>query len=95
MEAEIERSREEGNWKRVIQLAEQLRLRPERTFETLAHFLIGEAKLEDFLEEYPPKEKNAHRAKDGLQGRGHQSSCLDMISSHFLNLYAAKFIPTE
>ena len=43
------------------------RLRPERTFETLAHFLIGEAKLEDFLEEYPPKEKNAHRAKEGLQ----------------------------
>ena len=67
VEAEIERSREEGNWKRVIQLAEQLRLRPERTFETLAHFLIGEAKLEDFLEEYPPKEKNAHRAKEGLQ----------------------------
>ena len=67
VEAEIERSREEGNWKRVVQLAEQLRHRPERTFETLAHFLIGEAKLEDFLEEYPPKEKNAHRAKDGLQ----------------------------
>lgn len=67
VEAEIERAREEGNWKRVVQLAEQLRLRPERTFETLAHFLIGEAKLEDFLEEYPAKEKNAHRAKDGLQ----------------------------
>ena len=67
VEAEIERSREEGNWKRVVQLAEQLRQRPERTFETLAHFLIGEAKLEDFLEEYPPKEKNAHRAKEGLQ----------------------------
>ena len=95
VEAEIERSREEGNWKRVIQLAEQLRLRPERTFETLAHFLIGEAKLEDFLEEYPPKEKNAHRAKDGLQGRGHQSSLSDLILSHFLNLYAAKFLPAE
>ena len=25
VEAEIERSREEGNWKRVVQLAEQLR----------------------------------------------------------------------
>ena len=86
MEAEIERSREEGNWKRVIQLAEQLRLRPERTFETLAHFLIGEAKLEDFLEEYPPKEKNAHRAKVGLQGRAHESSLSYLISTHFLIL---------
>jgi tetratricopeptide (TPR) repeat protein len=67
VETEIERSREEGNWKRVIELAEQLKHRPEKTFETLAQFLIGEAKLEDFLEEYPPKEKNTSRAKDGLQ----------------------------
>ncbi len=55
VETEIERAREEGNWKRVAELAEQLRQRPERQCETLANFLIGEAKLEDFLEEYPPK----------------------------------------
>ena len=73
VETEIERSREEGNWKRVIELAEQLRIRQansggggDRSYETLAHFLIGEAKLEDFLEEYPPKEKNCARAKEGL-----------------------------
>ena len=67
VETEIERAREEGNWKRVIELAEQWRQRPDRQFDTLANFLIGEAKLEDFLEEYPPKEKNANKAKDGLQ----------------------------
>jgi hypothetical protein len=27
---------------------------------------MGEAKLEDFLEEFPPKEKNVARAKEGL-----------------------------
>ena len=66
VETEIERAREEGNWKRVIELAEQLRQRGEKHFETLGNFLIGEAKLEDFLEEYPPKEKNAKKAKEGL-----------------------------
>ena len=96
VEAEIERSREEGNWKRVIQLAEQLRLRPERTFETLAHFLIGEAKLEDFLEEYPPKEKNAHRAKDGLQGLVHQSSASVLIDSiTFLEFICSRIHPRK
>ncbi len=72
IENEIERAREEGNWKRVIQLAEQLRGRAQEgarpQFETLGSFLIGEAKLEDFLEEYPPKDKNISAAKDGLQG---------------------------
>ncbi len=68
IETEIERAREESNWKRVIQLAEQLRGRQEsKQFETLGNFLVGEAKLEDFLEEYPPKDKNVSAAKDGLQ----------------------------
>ena len=66
IETEIERAREEGNWKRVGELAEQLKQRPEKQCETLANFLVGEAKLEDFLEEFPPKEKNVSRAKEGL-----------------------------
>ncbi|XP_063614857.1 tetratricopeptide repeat protein 7B-like [Penaeus indicus] len=34
--------------------------------ETLANFLIGEGKLESYLEENPPTEANVHRAKTGL-----------------------------
>ena len=68
VETEIERAREEGHWKRVVELADSWRQRPDqRQFDTLANFLIGEAKLEEFLEEYPPKEKNTHKAKEGLQ----------------------------
>lgn len=46
VEAEIERSREEGNWKRCLELSQQLA--PEQT--QLMQFLMGEAKLEKFLE---------------------------------------------
>jgi tetratricopeptide (TPR) repeat protein len=91
LENEIERAREEGQWKRVAALAEQFKARPAAyaaaasgaaaaahgaaqpsaaasasQFQTLANFLIGEAKLEDFLEEFPPNEKNIQAAKDGL-----------------------------
>lgn len=34
--------------------------------ECLSNFLIGEGKLENYLEEYPPVEANIHRAKLGL-----------------------------
>lgn len=34
--------------------------------ETLADFLLGEGKLESFLEEYPPVEENILKAKNGL-----------------------------
>lgn len=34
--------------------------------ECLSNFLIGEGKLENYLEEYPPIEANIHRAKLGL-----------------------------
>ena len=46
IESEIERNREEGNWDRCLDLAQQLgNDQPE-----LINFLIGEAKLEKFLE---------------------------------------------
>ncbi|XP_040570041.1 tetratricopeptide repeat protein 7B [Lepeophtheirus salmonis] len=67
IEIEIERSREESNWKRIVDLAEQVKQRPDKQFETLASFLIGEGKLEEFLEENPPKETNIPKAKTGLQ----------------------------
>lgn len=34
--------------------------------EYLSNFLIGEGKLEKYLEEYAPIEANIHRAKIGL-----------------------------
>ncbi|XP_060524165.1 tetratricopeptide repeat protein 7B [Cylas formicarius] len=65
IEVDIERNREEGNWIKAIELAEQLREKsPE--FICLSDFLIGEGKLENFLEEWPPIEQNVHRAKLGL-----------------------------
>ncbi|XP_028144686.1 tetratricopeptide repeat protein 7B [Diabrotica virgifera virgifera] len=65
IEVEIEKSREESNWLKVIELAEQLKEKsPE--FVCLADFLIGEGKLENFLEEWPSTEANVNRAKLGL-----------------------------
>ncbi|GLV31859.1 Tetratricopeptide repeat domain 7 [Carabus blaptoides fortunei] len=65
IETDIEKSREESNWTKVIELAEQLKEKSPH-LECLSHFLIGEGKLENYLEEYPPVESNAHRAKLGL-----------------------------
>lgn len=65
IEVEIEKNREEGNWLKVIELAEQLRDKsPELV--CLSDFLIGEAKLENYLEEFPPIEANINKAKVGL-----------------------------
>ncbi|XP_069961151.1 tetratricopeptide repeat protein 7B-like isoform X2 [Cherax quadricarinatus] len=66
LETDIERSREESNWKRVIELAEHLKARNQPGLETLANFLIGEGKLESYLEENPPTESNIPKAKNGL-----------------------------
>ncbi|PSN31945.1 Tetratricopeptide repeat protein 7B [Blattella germanica] len=65
IESEIEKSREESNWKKVIDLAEQLKLRSPNS-EYLATFLIGEGKLESFLEEFPPIDANISKARTGL-----------------------------
>ncbi|XP_044258625.1 tetratricopeptide repeat protein 7B isoform X2 [Tribolium madens] len=61
IEVDIEKNREEGNWLKVIELAEQLK---EKSPEL--DFLIGEGKLENYLEEWPPVEANIDRAKIGL-----------------------------
>uniref|UniRef100_A0A1Y1K9A2 Tetratricopeptide repeat protein 7 N-terminal domain-containing protein n=1 Tax=Photinus pyralis TaxID=7054 RepID=A0A1Y1K9A2_PHOPY len=65
MDIDIEKYREEQNWLKVIQLAEHLKERSPNS-EYLANFLIGEGKLEKYLEEWPPIEANIHRAKIGL-----------------------------
>ncbi|XP_044761836.1 tetratricopeptide repeat protein 7B [Coccinella septempunctata] len=65
IEVEIEKNREEGNWSKVIELAEQLKDKtPE--FVCLCDFLIGEGKLENYIEEWPPIETNISRAKVSL-----------------------------
>ncbi|XP_034253194.1 tetratricopeptide repeat protein 7B [Thrips palmi] len=65
IENEIEKSREESDWKRLIELAEQLKARSPN-HDCLANFLIGEGKLESFLEEVPPLEANVAKARFGL-----------------------------
>jgi len=50
---EVKKSRKESNWKNVIDLAEQLKLR--------SCFLIGEGKLELCLEELPPTAINVNK----------------------------------
>ncbi|KAL3279766.1 hypothetical protein HHI36_017274 [Cryptolaemus montrouzieri] len=65
VEVEIEKNREEGNWSKVIELADQLKEKtPE--FVCLCDFLIGEGKLENYLEEWSPIEVNAKRARVSL-----------------------------
>ncbi|XP_071440468.1 tetratricopeptide repeat protein 7B [Hetaerina americana] len=63
-EADIEKCREEGNWKREVELAEQMKTRLQN--DALATFCIGEGKLESFLEEHPPIEANISKARTGL-----------------------------
>ncbi|KAL3289963.1 hypothetical protein HHI36_023346 [Cryptolaemus montrouzieri] len=65
VEVEIEKNREEGNWSKVIELADQLKEKtPE--FVCLCDFLIGEGKLVNYLEEYSPIEVYAKRARVSL-----------------------------
>ncbi|XP_065170657.1 tetratricopeptide repeat protein 7B [Atheta coriaria] len=65
IETEIEKNREEGNWAKVIELATSLKEKSSE-FEYLAEFLIGEGRLESYLEENPPVDVNINRAKLGL-----------------------------
>jgi len=76
LETDIEKAREEGNWKRVIELANQLKERPDtaRQYETLGWFLIGEGKLEEYLEDFPAKEENTREARNKLKDA---KTCLD------------------
>ena len=69
MENDIEKAREEGQWKRVIELAHQLKDKNDqaRQHETLGWFLVGEGKLEEHLEDFPPKEENIKEARARLK----------------------------
>ncbi|XP_023226357.1 tetratricopeptide repeat protein 7B-like [Centruroides sculpturatus] len=76
LESDIEKNREESNWRKVIELAEQLSQR-NTGFDTLVSFLIGESKLEQYLEEYVPVEQNVAKAKTGLtEAKRYLVSCL-------------------
>lgn len=66
IESELDRNREEANWKRVIELAEHLKVQYPSN-ECLANFLCGEGRLESFLEQTPPVDANITKAKSGLQ----------------------------
>ncbi|XP_011860003.1 PREDICTED: tetratricopeptide repeat protein 7B isoform X6 [Vollenhovia emeryi] len=65
IESEIDRNREDGNWQKVIQLAEHLKVQYPSN-ECLANFLSGEARLESFLEQTPPIDANIAKARNGL-----------------------------
>lgn len=65
IESEIDRNREEGNWKKVIELAEHLKVQYPSN-ECLANFLCGEGRLESFLEQTPPIDANINKARNGL-----------------------------
>nr|XP_049703468.1 tetratricopeptide repeat protein 7B isoform X1 [Helicoverpa armigera]XP_049703469.1 tetratricopeptide repeat protein 7B isoform X2 [Helicoverpa armigera]XP_049703470.1 tetratricopeptide repeat protein 7B isoform X3 [Helicoverpa armigera]XP_049703471.1 tetratricopeptide repeat protein 7B isoform X4 [Helicoverpa armigera]XP_049703472.1 tetratricopeptide repeat protein 7B isoform X5 [Helicoverpa armigera] len=76
-ETEIEKSREESNWKKAVELAQQLKARSPQ-HESLAHFLIGEGKLEAHLEEWPPSKENIERAQRELsEARGYLTLATD------------------
>ncbi|KAL6264952.1 hypothetical protein P5V15_005048 [Pogonomyrmex californicus] len=65
IESEIDRNREDGNWKKVIELAEHLKVQYPSN-ECLANFLCGEGRLENFLEQTPPIDANIAKARNGL-----------------------------
>ncbi|XP_063381908.1 tetratricopeptide repeat protein 7B [Cydia fagiglandana] len=76
-ETEIEKSREESNWKKAVELAQQLKSRSPQ-HESLAHFLIGEGKLEAYLDEWPPNKENIERAQRELsEARGYLTLATD------------------
>ncbi|XP_073996401.1 tetratricopeptide repeat domain 7 [Rhodnius prolixus] len=65
LEIDIEKCREESNWKKVIELSDQLKWK-HNTQGPLCNFLLGEGKLELFLEECPPLDANTTKARSGL-----------------------------
>ncbi|XP_005179169.1 tetratricopeptide repeat protein 7B isoform X1 [Musca domestica] len=65
VETLIETCRSEGKWQKVIDLTDELKTGSPNN-ECLAHFLVGEARLESYLEENPPIESNFAKAKSGL-----------------------------
>uniref|UniRef100_T1IQL9 Tetratricopeptide repeat protein 7 N-terminal domain-containing protein n=1 Tax=Strigamia maritima TaxID=126957 RepID=T1IQL9_STRMM len=80
IELEIEKHREESNWKKILEIAEQLKTRISSglgklltrassslpTSDILVAFVVGESKLEQYLEANPPNEQNIPKAKSTL-----------------------------
>ncbi|XP_050437574.1 tetratricopeptide repeat protein 7B [Adelges cooleyi] len=62
VESDLAGCREEGNWTKILELSEQL----SSSKALLYNLMIGEAKLEMFLEENPPVESNIAKACIGL-----------------------------
>ncbi|KAH8373002.1 hypothetical protein KR009_009629 [Drosophila setifemur] len=77
VEAMIESCRSEGKWQRVIDLTDELKTGSPHNAECLANFLVGEARLENYLED------NAIAAADSTFGRA-KSGLAD--ARRFLNL---------
>ncbi|XP_052755595.1 uncharacterized protein LOC113510897 [Galleria mellonella] len=76
-ESEIDKNREDSNWKKVVDLAQQLKARSPQ-HESLSHFLIGEGKLEGYLAEWPPSKENIERAQRELSdARGYLTLATD------------------
>lgn len=84
LDLDVQRFRDESNWRKVIELAEQHNAKLGKNgnqnicyisidiplsfqfLENLIMFLLGEAKLELYLEEHPPYDQQAEKAKVGL-----------------------------
>ncbi|RWS20619.1 tetratricopeptide repeat protein 5-like protein, partial [Leptotrombidium deliense] len=69
LESEIERNREEGHWRRCLELAQQL---PIESNPQLIQFLLGETKLELCLE----TDKNSSSSSLLKEAKKHLLSCL-------------------
>ena len=76
VESELERNREEGNWKRCLDLAQQIT----HEMPQMVHFLSGEAKLEMYLEENN-KEFNKSDAILLEEALNHLKTCLESSST--------------
>lgn len=61
LEAEIEKCRAECCWQRALEFARQL-VHKSPGLEYLVDFILGECRLEEYLEKYPPCEKNISKA---------------------------------
>ncbi|XP_022670235.1 tetratricopeptide repeat protein 7B-like isoform X3 [Varroa destructor] len=78
LDSEIYRYRDESNWRKLQETAEQLRQRASAMGNSahLANLLIGEAKLEMYLEENPPVENNISKARTSLtEAKRYLSDC--------------------
>ncbi|ESO87594.1 hypothetical protein LOTGIDRAFT_127587 [Lottia gigantea] len=65
LESEIERCRVEANWKRALELAQQLGQKSPDMI-SLVNFILAESKLEEFLSEHQPSERTVAKAKSEL-----------------------------